>query len=318
MAVLIEAISVVVRRDVIERKFKGGWAAFVASVPNATLCADDKLARVGFMSPSDVEAFVHNLEHAGLTFQSGEMAIDFAVVDQVRGPTSDCAWLEFGQFAFGNSGGKVSAAWLFDELRIDSGIHFPGHSPDLATPDGWTYEGSLSERFTFVEGSAENAKLKFLRSEGSIDVFLDLATGREIYRGRKTNVDNPSVPERGSAAVSRDQQGKHLLHVSPDTDFVSVMLSLSSVFANELSSDKKRLFSKWARLPRLRWDERHVKHFATAYVNYLYDLKSRMPAIPENIKKIVAPLPEPNPLPRTDQPTAQIRRLFDSMLGIGQ
>jgi len=51
MAVLVEAISVVVRRDAIDRSFGGGWRAFVSCVPNTTLSTDDQLARVGFTSP---------------------------------------------------------------------------------------------------------------------------------------------------------------------------------------------------------------------------------------------------------------------------
>ena len=57
MAVLVEGISVIVRRDAIESKYDGGWDTFVDNVPNATLCADDEIARVGFMGPADVEAF---------------------------------------------------------------------------------------------------------------------------------------------------------------------------------------------------------------------------------------------------------------------
>lgn len=51
MAVLVEGISAVIRRKAIDAKLAGGWPRFVAEVPNATLCADDNLARVGFMSP---------------------------------------------------------------------------------------------------------------------------------------------------------------------------------------------------------------------------------------------------------------------------
>lgn len=45
MAVLVEAISVIVRRDAIRGKYPGGWQGFVAAVPNGTLCYDDDLAR---------------------------------------------------------------------------------------------------------------------------------------------------------------------------------------------------------------------------------------------------------------------------------
>ena len=58
MAVLVEAISVVVRRDAIGARYPGGWRGFLSIVPNSTLCADDDLVRVGFMAPPDVEAFI--------------------------------------------------------------------------------------------------------------------------------------------------------------------------------------------------------------------------------------------------------------------
>ena len=53
MAVLIEAISVVVRADALLTKFAGGWDAFKARVPNQTLCADNDIARV--ITPRVVE-----------------------------------------------------------------------------------------------------------------------------------------------------------------------------------------------------------------------------------------------------------------------
>jgi hypothetical protein len=53
MAVLIEAISVVIRADTLLKKFPGGWGAFKLIVPNQTLCADNEIVRVGFMAPQD-------------------------------------------------------------------------------------------------------------------------------------------------------------------------------------------------------------------------------------------------------------------------
>ena len=96
MAVLLEAISVVVRRDVIDSRFPGGWNEFVLFVPNATLCADDHLARVGFMQPSEVEDFVVALEAHGILFVSDGAARDMVVIDQqalVCSPTR-CARLD--------------------------------------------------------------------------------------------------------------------------------------------------------------------------------------------------------------------------------
>jgi len=51
--VLVEAVSVIVRRDAIEARFNGGWSAFCRAVPIQTPCYGDDLAGVGFMSPHD-------------------------------------------------------------------------------------------------------------------------------------------------------------------------------------------------------------------------------------------------------------------------
>jgi hypothetical protein len=55
VAVLVEATSVIVRRGKLEAAYSGGWSGFVADCPNKTLCADRHIARIGFMSPLDVE-----------------------------------------------------------------------------------------------------------------------------------------------------------------------------------------------------------------------------------------------------------------------
>jgi len=82
MAVLVEAISVIVRMDTISSKYHGGWDAFIDDVPNGTLCFDGEIARVGFMAPTDVKAFRKDLERKGLQFLDNGKSIDIAVVDQ--------------------------------------------------------------------------------------------------------------------------------------------------------------------------------------------------------------------------------------------
>lgn len=150
MAVLVEAISVIVRRDAIARKFGGGWPEFVSGVPNATLCYDEELARVGFMTPPDTEAYINYLETEGLMFlDKDDQAVDIAVADQQRGLMVDCDWLEFARLAF-DTAGKVGACWLFEEPRIAWGVCLPGKTLMLATPPGWEYENSLSKEFHFA------------------------------------------------------------------------------------------------------------------------------------------------------------------------
>ena len=184
MAVLVEAISVVVRRNSIDHSFDGGWTGFVSRVPNATLCTDSQLARVGFMDPKAVGKFVEGLQAAGLVFLESGKCTDIAVVDQQRGPTMPCEWLEFARIPFGKSGGEVAACWLFEGPRLAAGVHFPGKSIDLATPNGWTFQGSISERFSFVPNEVVGERLRHLRTENGLDVFLDKSTGREVFKPR--------------------------------------------------------------------------------------------------------------------------------------
>ena len=51
MSVLIEAISVVIQLEAVERFYPGGLEGLIESPPNGTLCHDDQLVRVGFMTP---------------------------------------------------------------------------------------------------------------------------------------------------------------------------------------------------------------------------------------------------------------------------
>jgi hypothetical protein len=173
MAVLVEAISVIVRRRAIDAKFPGGWAAFAADAPNRTLCSDGEIARVGFMSPADVETYVQSLEKLGLTHTEGEKAIDLAVLDQMRGPAVPVDWLEFGHVELTRTGGKVAACRLTGS-RVAS----------IMLPEGWEYEGSLSQTYGFIPAGEVDKSLEFLRHENGMDVFLNRLTGKEVYIGR--------------------------------------------------------------------------------------------------------------------------------------
>lgn len=106
-----------------------------------------------------------------LTYIRDGQAVDLVVVDQMRGPMIPCEWLEFGKIPL--SGGEVSAAKLKGST-----------SKQLFTPDGWQLEGSLSQTFGFSPSSADRKGLRFLRREGSVDVYFNELTGKEVYVGR--------------------------------------------------------------------------------------------------------------------------------------
>ena len=180
MAVLVEAISVVVKKRAIEGRVSEGWNGFVANVPNGTLCHDDDLARVGFMHPTDVQAYVQRLESCGLTFVRDGVCVDLAVVDQRQGPTLSAPWLEFAKLRIGNGDETVSACWLYDGARdFGAGLYMRDMTMSLAVPEGWRYEESLSAQSQFIPTGEIPERLQFLRTEDGCDVFLNLETGEE-------------------------------------------------------------------------------------------------------------------------------------------
>ena len=147
MSVLVECISVVVRRSDIERRYAGGLAGYQADCPNRTFCADENLVRIGFMRERDASIFIlRGLGRAGLASSSTgrleDLAIQsdsVAVVEQCRGPwhPEDSAWLEYVDRPDG-----VSTCWLAGEP--------PG---ELAAPPDWKPEHSRNKvRLAGVEG----------------------------------------------------------------------------------------------------------------------------------------------------------------------
>jgi hypothetical protein len=128
MAVLLEAISVIVRIEAIQEHYPGSWDAFRDAAPNQTLCADSQLARIGFMSRVDVESFIKELEKYGLIYMDDGVCVDIAVADQQRGFAIKCDWAQCGSVSIDGNNIKACQAIEDDSFQ-------------LMTPDGWQYEG---------------------------------------------------------------------------------------------------------------------------------------------------------------------------------
>jgi hypothetical protein len=173
MAVLIEANCVVILEASIHKKFKGGMAAFESILPNRAACADGEVLRIGFMMPADLDGFLKILEQYGLQHHCNGEALDFVVVTQFGGFQSKCNWAEFGHVELVQNQ-RIAACRLVDS---QAGV--------LITIEGWEYVGSLSHTYAFVPDDQQIEKsMRFVRSEGNIDVYLNLLTGKEMYVGR--------------------------------------------------------------------------------------------------------------------------------------
>src|SRR6185369_5487283 len=166
MSVLVEAHSIIVRCDAIEARYAGGWEQFSADVPNRTLCSDGEIARVGFMSPADAEAYTNHLRRCGLRFCENGTALDMAAVFQQSGLKMPCDWLEFGRLYLNTDCASASAYVACCRLR-------DGASLQLSTPARWKYQGSLSQTYGIFPSAAAGAGVKFLRHENGVDVYYD-------------------------------------------------------------------------------------------------------------------------------------------------
>ncbi len=168
MAVLIEAINLVIRADALERRYPGGIEALLENPPNPSICADRHLCRIGFIDAEELERFVDRLERCGLAVLVENRFVDAAVVDQVQGLAGDCDWLDFAGAA-----GRPVYCWL---RGADPGA--------VMVPEDWEYETSLSRRFGRTTNDFSAATHRFLRTVDGVDIYEDSSTGEEVFFGR--------------------------------------------------------------------------------------------------------------------------------------
>lgn len=185
MAVLVEANSVIVRTDAILARMPGGEAAFISLVPNQTYCSDGQLARAGFTGPVELGEFIDSLTRAGLRYLEDGKAVDFVVVDQLRGPTRPCDWIEFAHLPF-EPDHTVAACWLFEGPRsYGAGIYLKSLHMAFVTPETWKYEGSLSEEATFVPQGEAGKHLVLMDTYDDIVIYLDTESGKMVSFPRR-------------------------------------------------------------------------------------------------------------------------------------
>lgn len=239
MAVLIEAISVLVKAQAIIEKYPGGWEQFSQDVPNQTLCADGELVRVGFMNPNDVQKYVSFLESKRLVYQSNGQCKDMAVVDQQRGFTIPCEWANFGRIFIDSS-----------QTQRVSACRLKGSTQRIVSyPDGWEYENSLSKDYHFVQNEKVGQELEFIRKEGGVTVYRHLPTDKIVYSGSQIN-----------DAVSGDMRSASLDEMIACNLLAHAYNTLNAAFMEEILAEDLLYTSQWV------LDEMHGKQ---AFLDYL-------------------------------------------------
>ncbi len=157
-------------------KYEDGLEQLLSDVPNSTVCGDGELLRVGFMTWTDLTGYIDLLKRRGLTHMDGNgQAVDAVAVDARSGPCEPCNSLQFGSADLQKIASahpeKASVIWARLKGGQNERIMFPKNRQG---PD----------KFQFVDAKAADSRLRFVRSEGNIDVFVDLETGKEVYVGR--------------------------------------------------------------------------------------------------------------------------------------
>ena len=173
MAVLVEAVSVIVRKSSVALKFPGGLEGFRQSVPNATLCEDESLFRVGFMSPADTDDYVGQLEACGLVFLDRGVPRDLLVIDQLRGMPEKCDWAKtvLREIA---PGAVVRICTVATDADDDQRV---------AVPADWVYEQSLYSDGRRVDPSRWASEMEDVGIVDGLHACRDRATGKSLYRG---------------------------------------------------------------------------------------------------------------------------------------
>ena len=187
MAVLIEANSVVVRVDAIQRVYPHGMWDFRREVPNRTFCTDGRLARVGFMAPGDVERYIDVLMLRGLRVRRREVQRDVVVIDQEAHSVEGCPWLLLRRLPMED--GHVAAAECTDATAT-GGASLKA-SPEMIVVDGvavavpaqWRYASSISSSSRGMTAEEGDARLQVLQEEAGLYTCFDAASGRVVYVG---------------------------------------------------------------------------------------------------------------------------------------
>ncbi len=202
MAIIVEAISIIIKDSALQREFRNGYTEVIDTMPNATYVYDRFLHKVSFMSPLDVEAYVSLLQKRGLKFIKEGEFVDIAVVDMLKGPTAKCSWLGFsrkkhfeGMSQFTRSNEDFSLVW-YNALPGVYGIPCDKNGRiDIVAPPYWTPDNAM-DGFTFIPIDKLDSQLITLSKEDRIEKYWYAGSGDILYVARPEIKGNSSMPSK--------------------------------------------------------------------------------------------------------------------------
>jgi hypothetical protein len=109
MAITVKFVTVVIRIETIEKKYRGGMDSFMKDYsPRRNL----NLVGVIFMGTGEADEFIEKLRNLGFSYTVNDEYDEIAVVDEYHGLFSPCSWLETSITTFPSREVKDSTCWL--------------------------------------------------------------------------------------------------------------------------------------------------------------------------------------------------------------
>jgi hypothetical protein len=169
MSVLIEALTLVVRKITLEISYPGGADAFLDATlkldaPPRYACNGDLwLVNVSFYDSDHSTPAERLLRDAGLVGVDERSLeyFEYVFVDQLLGPTMPCPWLNWQRHK-----GGFTLAWDASQ-KVG----------DLAAPDGWT--PAQSRALTRTDAREDRGRMLRLAEEEGFETYLDFETGAQ-------------------------------------------------------------------------------------------------------------------------------------------
>ncbi len=142
MAVLIEMISIIIKRDSIEKNLPSNqYLTLMDYVLQNPSCMDEDILCIHMNGPILTSNFVDFSKECDLDW--GE---DFIIVDQNNGPTTNCEWIQFTHIGADE---PMAIGVFFDEPKdFGDALYIYLKDKDtfrVAVPQAWKYEGSMSQ-----------------------------------------------------------------------------------------------------------------------------------------------------------------------------
>jgi TPR repeat protein len=151
MAVLVEALSVIIREPSLRRDSKE-FSNFKSNIPLEGFCSDGNLHRVAFMQEENALAFASFLEDEfGLKPASQNGDGDFVLVNMETGPTVKCEWIDFlrddifsHRKEYENHNKDFSIVWAkFDSERNSHCTKSNFKEEGICVPENWNPDNAI-------------------------------------------------------------------------------------------------------------------------------------------------------------------------------